>query len=125
MSDRVEWFDITVPANTAQASPATFPLKFNQGDVVEISVKVPSGPAGNLGFYIQAGGSQFIPRTRGVFIIPDNDYIVWPQSSAINSGAWALVAYNTDVWDHLVQVGFQVNEVTHGQTLPSFLPVSV
>lgn len=125
MADRVEWFDITIPAGVAAATPQTFALKFNQGDVVEISAKVPPGPAGNVGFYIQAGGSQFIPRTRGVFIIPDDDYLVWPQHSAINSGSWALVAYNTDVWSHIIQVGFQINEVTLGAHLPSTLPVSL
>lgn len=125
MADRIEWFDITVPAGVSANAPQTFSLKFNQGEVAQIEVKVPPGPAGNVGFYIQAGGSQFIPRTRGVFIIPDNDYLVWPQHNAITSGAWAIVAYNTDVFAHLLQVSFQVNEVTANAKLPTYLPVSL
>lgn len=125
MADRIEWFDITVPAGVLASAPTTFPTKFRQGDVVQIDVKIPPGPAGNVGFYIQAGGSQFIPRTPGTFIIPDDDVLHWPQSNAINSGSWAVVAYNTDVYVHLIQVSFQINEVTMGAQLPTGLPVSL
>ena len=110
MSDRLEWYDITVPANTPKTSPVTFPLVFNQGVVTEIDVKILDGPCGTLGFFITAGGSQYVPRTVGSFVIPNDDYLVWPVENAITSGSWGLVAYNIDSFTHLVQVAFHVKE---------------
>ncbi len=112
MADRIEWFSVIVPAGTPKAASITYPMKFFQGTVIEVDIKIPPGPAGNVGFYIAAGGSQYIPRTVGSFVIPDGDYLVWPMANAINSGSWALVAYNTDAWPHLIQVSFQVNEIS-------------
>lgn len=112
MSDRLEWFSVTVPANTAKTAPITKSLAFLQGQVVEIDVKVPPGPSGNVGFFISAGGTQYVPRTRGSFVVPDNDYFTWPLINAINSGAWSITAYNTDIFPHTIQIGFQVNELT-------------
>jgi hypothetical protein len=83
---------------------------FNDGDVIEVDVKVPPGPNGNVGFFIGAGGSQYIPRTKGSFIMPDDDYFTWPLVNAITSGSWSVTAFNTDAFDHTIQVGFQVNE---------------
>lgn len=113
MSDRLEWYDITVPANTPRATPATFPLVFQQGVVTEIDIKILDGPCGTLGFFIAAGGSQYIPRTVGSFVIPNDDYLVWPVENAITSGSWALVAYNIDSFTHLVQVAFHVKETDY------------
>lgn len=111
MSDRIEWFTITVPAGTPKTAPVTFPCVFQQGYVTEVDVKVPPGPSGTVGFFVSAGGSQYIPRTPGSFVMPDNDYILWPLSNAINSGSWAVVAYNTDIYPHTLQFGFQINEL--------------
>lgn len=110
MADRLEWFSVTVPAGTPASAPVTFPLVFNDGSVVEIDVKVPPGPSGNLAFFIGAGGSQYVPRTKGSFVIPDSDYFTWPLDNAINSGSWSVTAYNTGVYPHTFEIGFQVNE---------------
>jgi hypothetical protein len=125
MSDRIEWFQASVPALTPVITPYRQALVFPFGNVVEIDVKVPPGPAGNVGFYITAGGSQYIPRTSGTFIIPDSDYFTWPLANAINSGSWGIVAYNTDVWPHLIEVGFLVNEVTYSPTPTFGAPLSL
>jgi hypothetical protein len=111
LADRIEWFDVTIPAGTPLNAPVTIPLVFQQGDVVKIDVKVLDGPCGSVGFQIGAGGSQYIPNTRGNYIRPNDDYFQWPQRSAINSGSFSLTAYNLDSWDHNIQVGFEVNEL--------------
>jgi len=100
-------------------------MVFNFGEVIEIDVKVPPGPAGNMGFFISAGGSQFIPRTFGSFIFPDDDYITWPIAHAINSGSWGLTAFNTDVWPHTIQVSFQINEIAGSPELTFGLPIGL
>lgn len=116
MSDRVEWFSITIPANTLKASPQTFPCAFHEGEVTEVDVIVPPGPKGTVGFYVAAGGSQYIPRTSGSFVVADSVYIQWPLKHAINSGAWSVVAYNTDVISHTIEVSFLVDENGPAQT---------
>lgn len=125
MADRIEWFEFTIPANTPQSAPVSNPMVFRQGAVVEIDVKIPPGPAGNVGFYISAGGSQYIPRTFGSFIFPDDDYIVWPIQNAITSGSWGLVAFNTDTWPHVIQVAFQVNEIAQSPELAFGTPIGL
>jgi hypothetical protein len=96
---------------------------FNDGDVTEIDVKVPSGPNGNVGFFIGAGGSQYVPRTKGSFIRPNNDFFEWPLTNAINSGSWSVTAFNLDIFDHTIQVFFQVNETGAAhQSAVSLLP---
>jgi len=110
MADRLEWFDLTIPAGTAITAPVTLPMVFQQGIVTQIDVKVLDGPCGSVGFHINAGGSQYVPRTLGSFIRPNDDYFAWPLEHAITSGSWALTGYNLDNWDHNIQVGFQVNE---------------
>lgn len=125
MADRIEWFTITVPAGTAISAAITFPCEFSQGDVIEIDVLVPAGPSGLVGFYITAGGSQYVPRTTGQFVKPDDIYFTWPMHNAINSGDWGVVAYNTDIYDHTLQFVFQVNELNDaGVTSPTALGAS-
>lgn len=125
MADRIEWFPITIPANTPVAAPLMFDTSFFQGTVTEIDVKVPPGPAGNVGFAIYAGGSQYLPRNEGIYIYPDDDYFLWAIENAINSGSWAVAAFNTDVWDHTIQIGFHVNEIAVSPAGFTSSPVSV
>jgi hypothetical protein len=119
MADRLEWYDVTIPAATPISAPVTIPLVFLDGEVIEIDVKVLDGPCGSVGFRINAGGSQYVPRTLGAYIRPNDDYFAWPLANAINSGSWGITAYNLDSWDHNLQVGFQVNEVGMSATLAS------
>lgn len=125
MADRLELFPITVAANTAINAPVTTPMVFLQGEVVEIDVKIPPGPSGNVGFFIRAGGTQYIPRTSGKYIVPDNDYFTWPLINAINSGSWAITCYNTDIYPHLIQVFFQVNELQYAPSLLTSSPIGL
>jgi hypothetical protein len=125
VADRLEWFAVTIPAGTPKNAPVVVPCVFNDGEVIEIDVKVPPGPSGNVGFFIGAGGSQYVPRTAGAFIVPDDDYFTWPLANAITSGSWSVTAYNTDVFDHTIQAGFQVNETgTAHMSQVSLLPSS-
>lgn len=113
MSDRLEWFNVTVPAFTPKATPLVSPLVFQQGEVTEINIKILDGPCGTVGFFLMCGGTQYIPRTPGSFVIPNDDYLVWPVTNAGNHGSWGMTSYNTDTWPHLIQVGFHVLEDTN------------
>ena len=118
MSDRAEWFDVNVPAAVLAASPMTFPLVFPQGAVDKIRMIVPYGPAGNVGLQLWVGGSQYLPRTPGSYIVADNYTPEWDVRNTNTSGSWQLVAYNTDIWPHLIQVAFDVSELDRTVATP-------
>lgn len=119
MADRIEWFSVTVPAGTPKASPLIVPCVFVFGTVTEIDIKVPPGPSGTVGFFVGAGGSQYVPRTVGSYVVPDSDYITWPLDNAINSGSWSVTIYNTGNYPHTIQFGFIINEVGDAHLTPS------
>jgi hypothetical protein len=51
-------------------------------------------------------GQQIIPINSGGWIISDDDKITWPVQGLPESGAWQLIGYNTDIYDHTIQVRF-------------------
>ena len=125
MASRLEWFDVTVPAGTPIASPVTIPTSFPAGGVSKIQLHIPPGPAGTVGFQLWTGGGQFWPHTPGSWLILDNTSPEWVVDGMPNTGNWSVVAYNTDIYPHLIQVGFSVfeNTVTTGSS-SSQVPVS-
>lgn len=125
MATRIEVFSATITAGTSALAPATTKMAFNPGRVDQIDVKVPPGPAGNVGFVITCGGQQAIPAAAGQFIIPDNDFFVWALEGYSTAGSWGLTGYNTDAYDHFIQVFFHVTEVTVASSDYAQLPVVV
>lgn len=112
MADRLEWFNVTVPANTPQTALYSQNINFMQGEVTLLHVKIPPGAAGNVGWYLTLGGTQAVPRTVGSFIITDDDKFDWELSNFVKTGQWSFFGYNTDAFPHVVSLGFWVNELT-------------
>lgn len=112
MAQRIEHFAVTVPAGTAVAAPQTTTLSFNRGIVQQIEILIPPGPSGLVGFRILHSSDVVIPYDRTQWIIADNEVIKWPLENFPTGQAWALRAYNTDVFDHTLYVRLQVNETT-------------
>jgi hypothetical protein len=120
MADRIALFDILVPAGTTKASMTAFSMAFSPGTVEAIEIDVPPGSAGNLGFQIWSGGSQYIPLVGAGYYVLDDVHKVWPITGANNQGDFKLVAYNTDLWDHQLAITFRINEnVPPGTALSS------
>lgn len=111
MAQRVLQLTCVIPAGTAIASPAVFPLQFPAADVERIDVRIPPGPSGLVGFSINHGGGNFIPEGSGNWIIGDDDRFQWPLDGAPNNGNWQIVAYNTDIISHTIYVSFNVNDL--------------
>ena len=97
---------MTIPANTAQASPVTVNTAFPSMEVERIVVKVPPGPSGLMGFALTMNGQQVIPINDGAWIIADNDTLDWPLTSLPNTGQWQVTGYNTDIYDHSIYIDF-------------------
>lgn len=117
MADRIETFNVVVPAGTLSVSPTDFPLSFDLGVVTDIEIVVPPGPSGFVGFRIHHSGNAVIPRSGSQYIITDNEIIKWPLSKAPYGNKWTLRAYNEDIYDHTLYLRFLVNEATSTPTL--------
>jgi hypothetical protein len=119
MSDFTAAFSVTIPAGTTIASPVLVPCNIGIADVESILVVVPAGCAGNVGFQIWAGGTTSYPTSKTQWFIFDDYTFTQEVSNQINSGQWAINAYNVDTFQHVLQVYFKANHVT-----PSPVPAS-
>ena len=109
MAVEIQKFQATIPAGT----PASNPLVSNMGMpariVRRITVLVPPGPSGLVGFRLGSGGQQIIPITTGQWVIADDELLTWDVQGQIESGAWQLIAYNTGSNPHTLYVTFEVD----------------
>jgi len=111
MAREVRSFSPSVPAGTTIASGWTADLSFPARTVVEIDVRVPPGPRGQMGFAIGSAGVPVIPFQSGQWIVTDDESIDWPLTDYIDSGSWTLFAYNLGQFAHTVYVRFQLDTI--------------
>jgi hypothetical protein len=125
MADRIELFEVEVPASTVLATPQTTDLTFQDGAVTEIEVVIPPGPSGLLGFQIHYSGQRIIPFRANTWFKTDNEVIKWPLNGYPTTGRWQFVAYNTDIYSHIVQIRMLVDEVSKTPAaLPPLVPIA-
>lgn len=102
---------MTITAGTAKASPATTSLPFDDGIVRRVDVRVPSGPAGLMGFLISYADSPVIPSNSGIYLVMDDEQWPFDVDNHPTGGQWQLIGYNTDVYDHTVYLRFHIDEI--------------
>lgn len=112
-------FACTVPAGTAEASPAVFPMLLLNLDIVWLEWRVPPGPRGDVGFWIGSHGQPIIPYTEGPaqFIVTDDEKVHWDLVDQPDSGDWELQAYNVGVKPHTLYIRW-------GLAVPPGVPAS-
>jgi hypothetical protein len=120
MSDFTAAFAVTIPANTP--NPMLFNHSLGLCVVESVLVVVPAGCAGNVGFQIWEGGTTSYPLQNSGFFVFDDYPFVQEISNGINSGSWAINAYNNDVFQHVLQVYYKANYVQYAPS-PSLSPV--
>lgn len=111
MARQIRSRQVTVPAGTTKAAPATFNVSFPPMTVAEIDVLVPPGSNGTLGFQIASSGIQVIPWNAGEWIVTNNERLAWPTEGYPDSGDWQVIAYNTGMYDHSLWVRFSLSPV--------------
>lgn len=126
MASRLTWYEINVPANTPQATPLSTPTAFNPANVSRLHIFVPPGPAGNVGIQIWNGGGPIWPETPGSWLVLDNAQPYWDIDSWPDNGAFSVVTYNTDIYPHLIQVGYAIENLsTVRASIPTQSPIGV
>lgn len=106
MARDIQAFSVTVPVGGTVAAPQRFPLSMPARIVTAVTIIVPPGPRGELGIALGAAGVQYIPSNAGGYIVADYQVINWDLEDMIESGAWQLLAYNTGLYSHTLQVVF-------------------
>lgn len=94
--DRVQLAAFTVPPATSQAAPAVQDVSFPAGKVVQIEVVIPDGHAGVTGLAIMQSQSIVIPASGNVWIVSNDEKIIWDYRDVLNNGSWQLSGYNND-----------------------------
>jgi hypothetical protein len=129
MAARVEAFVATIPAGTAKAAPVAVATIFPDGRLSKVTVTVPTGPSGLMGFQVAQSGQPIIPRTANTFIVADGRIIEWDTHDYPEGGRWSIIGYNTDIYDHSLYVEYSLDELISGvpgpivlQPIPSDLP---
>lgn len=124
MAQRIESPRVTIPANTAQATPVTVPFTWTEGVVTLIEIDVPPGPSGLVGFFITQSGNQIIPHSVGDVIVADDQFFSWPIEDFPTGSKWAVTGYNTDAYPHTIQFHFHINELSVSAPLfPTPIPL--
>jgi hypothetical protein len=125
MAREVRRFDVVIPAGTAIAAPLVTDLDMPPRVVERVTVRVPKGPSGLVGFALTMAGNNVVPHDSGTWIVADNEVLDWPLYGMPDSGAWQLTAYNTGVYDHTIYVTFLLDLVGEADTMAPFAPVNI
>lgn len=121
-AERVEVFDVTAAAGTAQATPTETAITFAPGQVVGLEIIIPDGHMGLTGIQLAQAHRQTIPRTAGAFIVGNNEVIRWPLDGYLNTGSWSAFVYNLDAIEHHFQLRFLLVELARSTAPPTILP---
>lgn len=117
MAARIEAFLVTIAAGVAKTAPVATPVTFPDGTLLAVTVTVPPGPSGLMGFQIAQSGVPVIPRTAGTFIIADDRVIRWETHDYPQGGRYSIIGYNTDVNPHAIQIEFELDELSRAASV--------
>lgn len=121
VAERIEWFDVTVPAGTLKTAPIEVAVVFAVGKVSRFDLTIPSGHSGLTGFRLNSAHQQIIPFTPGSWIIGEDTTREYELSGYPDHGNWTVSAYNTDIYDHTFHMAFLVDELSLVSTAPARL----
>lgn len=109
MAREVRQFSVECLAGVPSTAPTITDLLMPARIVRQITVRVPPGPRGLMGFQIAAAGVALIPLEAGQWVVADDETLTWVVDGYINSGAWQAIMYNTGVWPHTISIRFEVD----------------
>lgn len=111
MAERVNIKTVTVPAGTPASNPLFQALDFRQGHAEQVEIRIPPGPSGLVGVALLRSGRRELPRDTDEWLITDAEPVIWPLQGYGTSESWAVIAYNTDIYEHTFQIRMLFNEI--------------
>jgi hypothetical protein len=109
VAQEIREFAVLVPAGTAKAAPLVTPIAFPERLVTAVSYRVPPGPSGLMGWALTSAGAPVIPIQPKTYMVTDNQADTWDLEGYLDSGNWAVTAYNTGIYPHTVYLTFQLD----------------
>jgi hypothetical protein len=123
MATRIEVFDVTIPAGTAQATPVTVSLPFDDGELERIEMRWPPGPAGLVGLRIRHSSQVVIPYSVNSWVVSDDEPIYWNVSGYPATDKWDVLGYNLGVYPHTIQIRLLVNDPIRPPAPPQLISI--
>lgn len=111
MTDAISAFTLTLPAGIGSTQEYVVDCPLGWSDVTEIQIVFPPGPAGNVGVAVAYSGNQVYPVNDDAFFIADNYVIEIDVTNQEQAGQWTFFGYNTDYFQHSIQIWFFYNYV--------------
>lgn len=99
-ANSIQSFAVTVPAGTLQANAVETFTTLDNAPVVKIELLIPSGHAGLTGIAFLLASGWAIPAAWGTYVIGDDDRLSWDMTGQLDSGAWSVSCFNTDIYPH-------------------------
>lgn len=111
MAERVELFEVTTPAATADTAPISTALTMDMGVTRKVEIIIPPGPSGFLGFRIVHSGQTVIPYSGSSWIIGDGEKLEWALDGYPVGAMWSISSYNTDIYEHTIYLRWFMDEI--------------
>jgi hypothetical protein len=125
VATRVLPFTVTIPAGTQKTAPVTIPLALDNWELESLDLEVPPGPSGLMGFQVYNNGVAWVPYGGGNWLVWDDVRERYSLTDQPNASGWAVVGYNTGVFDHAVILRFHVNPPTPPTVAGSSTPLVI
>lgn len=120
-------YELTVPADTAEASPVTLEALLCAGTVTRVDVQFPAGCAGMVNVAIWRHDHQVWPINLDGAIAGEDAIISWPVSYDLEDEPFAFTIKGWSpgtTYDHLITVRFallSLEEAQGARGLPGLL----
>ena len=118
MTNQYRTFQVAIPAGTLQSAPVRINTRFEPFTVSQVTVRIPPGPLGQMGFRIASSGVQVVPWNAGAWIVANDEFLIYPATNWPDSGDWAVIGYNTGVFAHTIYVTYYLDPVAGKGTPP-------
>lgn len=102
-------FSVTCQPGIPATAPMLTNLPMPTRIVNRITVLIPPGPAGLMGFAFGSAAQLSIPSPQGTFIVSDHEVITLDLDNQIESGAWQVAMYNMGTFAHTIYIRFEVS----------------
>jgi hypothetical protein len=102
---------LTIPANTAQSSPATQIVALTYGKIREVNLLFPSGSVGLVHVQVRYHERQILPTSPEQSFVGDDILVSFPEAFPIQDEPFevALVGWSPGAqYDHVVYADFTV-----------------
>jgi hypothetical protein len=110
VAERLEEFAITVAAGSEGLDLVEF--AGGDGVVTAIRIHFPSGCANKVGVQVWHSGMRAVPKTAGGYVRANDKELRFETRNYPTGQTWGMFSSSTDIYDHTITLGFEIDELT-------------